>query len=298
MAIIQNIAGVNVGALPSGSGQAQAGGGDFKALFSGICQLVGAAAASTPEGAAIAAIKQGINLLPPGGVKKALLLLSSASAFVKMAKQLIQGRPYRTGQYRLAERYIDQVLCSGGSPDSIKSYRDVPDDYVPEAILFFTVVFGVRITTDEDLWALDEGAAAYIMRPGEDYRGMGDSPDAAIQRAVFLKQTFFPSSTYNVSCWDLEHFAEYPLVAPVPDPYEYGKKYTGPLPGGGQAKDGVILVNADTPLSGVQTGQPGANGDGSGNNNSLLWLGGILLAAGAYLYYNNQKTRKKTVYGL
>jgi hypothetical protein len=258
-------------------------------VFSQICQLVGAAAASTPEGAAAAAIQQGINLLPPGELKKVLKILSSAAAFVKAAKQLFTGKMFTTGQYRLAERYADQVLSTSG-PDTIKSYRDVPDDLVPEASLFFTVVFGVRITTDEDLWALDTGATAYLARPGYDFRGMGDAPDAAIQRAVFLKQTYFPASTYNTSTWDLDKFSEFPLAAPIPDPTTYGKLYTGPLPGGGQCTDGVILVDAGTPLSQVQTG---TGAQGTGSDNTLLWIGGGLLALAGYLHYAGKKRKKR-----
>lgn len=293
MALVRNIAGIEP--QPGGLGATTASQDEVKALFSGICQVVGGAVAATPTGAAIMAIRQGIDLLPPGKIKDVIKMLSSAAAFVQFAKKLIEGRPYTTGQYRLAERYLDQVLASNG-PDSIKSYRDVPDDYVPEAILFFTVVFGVRITTDEDLWALDSGATAYLARPGIDYRGNQDATSAAIQRAVYLKQTYFPSSTYNVAVWDLNKFAEYPLASPIPDPYTFGKLYSGPLPGGGTATDGLILVNADTPLSGVQTGTGQTEGGQQGANTALLWIGGALAALGLY-YYSKKKKPKLTIYG-
>jgi len=292
MALINNIAGVNMGAVPSAQPAPPP-----NALYNGIVQGVGAAAAGTPLGAAIAvysALKQAVNLLPPGDVKRAITDFFKGGILLFVIN-LAKGRAFTSGEYRLGERYLDQVVSAAG-PDTVKSYREVDDKIVPEAILFFTVVFGVRITTDDDLWALDEGATAYRQRPGLDYKGMGDISDAALQRAVFLKQNFFPSSTYNLSTWDLSKFAEYPLVSPIPDPYAFGKLYTGPLPGGGQATDGVILVNVDTPLSEIQTGIPGADG-AQGSDNTLLWIGGGLLAVAGYMYYKKQKRKPKSVYG-
>lgn len=288
MALVQNIAGPQIGAtLPTPYSEAQS-------LYAGILKVLGPAAMATPEGAIIMAIQQGINLLPPGGLKKWLGIVTNPFAFMQAIKTLITGRTYTTGQYRLAERYIDQVLSPNG-PNSITSYRDVTDDMVPAAVTFFTVVFGVRITTDEDLWALNDGAAAYRARPGVDYKGMGDITDAALQRAVYLTQTFYPSSTFNVSTWDLDHFSAYPLASPIPDPWVFGKLYSGPLPGGGNAVNGVIEVK-DTMSTAAPT--PGATeGDGStGKDNTLLWIGGALLAAG--LYFGTRKKRKKSIYGL
>jgi LPXTG-motif cell wall-anchored protein len=291
MALVQNIAGVSqsdsVGLVTS-TGQVTGNAG----LYSQIINIGEATAAKfVPEVAAAmaiqAAVQAGINLLPPGGLKKWLTTITNPAAFAEAIITLIKGRTYTTGQYRLAERYIDQVLSPGGNPNSILSYRDVPDNVVPAAIVFFTVVFGVRVTTDEDLWALDSGSTAYRARPGLDSKGMADIPEAALSRAVFLKQTYYPASTYNTSTWDLDHFSQYPLVAPIPDPYEFGKLYTGPLPGGGNATDGQIIVNVDTPLSSVAPAPTTAKKD-----NSLLILGG-LLAAGAWLYYRNKKTKKR-----
>jgi LPXTG-motif cell wall-anchored protein len=65
--------------------------------------------------------------------------------------------------------------------------------------------------------------------------------------------------------------------------------------GGGEATDGVILVSIDTPLSEVQTGLPGAQ-DATGNDSTLLWIAGGLLAVGGYLYYKKQQN-KKSIYG-
>jgi len=292
MALVNNIAGVNVGALPTTPPPQPA-----NALFNGIVQGVGAVGAGTPLGAAVAvwaALQKTVNLLPPGDLKRAATDFFKGGILL-MVINLAKGRAFTSGEYRLGERYLDQVVSAAG-PDTVKSYREVDDKIVPEAILFFTIVFGVRITTDDDLWALDEGAASYRQRPGLDYKGMGDISDAALARAVYLKQTFFPSSTYNLLTWDLEKFAEYPLVSPIPDPYAFGKLYSGPLPGGGTATDGVILVDMDTPLSEIQTGVPGAGENGAGGqDNTILWIGGGLLAVAAYLHY--KKTRKKSVYG-
>lgn len=286
MALVRNIAGIQIGALPAGQSPVSTN-ETVKGLFTGIVKLVGPAAAATPLGAAFAvaaAVEAGIDLLPPGGLKRFLKELTGLAGFIKMAIRLIKGRTYTTGQYRLAERYIDQVISSAG-PDTVKSYRDVPDNVVPEAILFFTVVFGVRITTDEDLWALDNGAGAYMARPGVDNKGMADIPDAALQRAVFLKQNFYSAATYNTLTWDLDHFSEYPLIAPIPHPYEFGQFYTGPLPGGGQATEGVILVDEKTAIAFVAP-KPATT---AGKDNSALWIAGGILAAVGYWYYQKQK---------
>lgn len=292
MALIRNIAGTEP--EPLGVGLVTSTGqytDPTAGLYSQLLRTVGG---SIPiAGDVIKAVEAGINLLPAGGLKKWLSIAINPVAFAQAIITAIKGRTYTTGQYRLGERYIDQVLSPNGNPNTILSYRDVTDETVPAAITFFTVVFGVRITTDEDLWALDSGAAAYRARPGVDYKGMGDIPDSALQRAVFLKQTYYPSSTYNTTTWDLDYFSQFPLVDPIPDPFTFGKYYTGPLPGGGNATDGVIVVNTETPLSSVAPQPKPATTE---DNKNLLWIvGGGLVALAAWLYY--KKSKKRSVYG-
>lgn len=98
------------------------------------------------------------------------------------------------------------------------------NELIHPARLLFTILFGVRITNSDFLDALDLGVDQYYAAAGE--RG-SDIPRIAVQRAVALKQKYFPSSTYNTRLWDLNIFQRFPLVAFVPDPEQVGKLYTG-----------------------------------------------------------------------
>jgi len=257
MALVKNIAGFDqVGVIPMPVTTPA----EKPGLFSGIVKLGDMASGFVPGiQAASAALKIGINLLPPGALKTKLTE-AFKGGLIKGIINLFKGRVYTTGQYKLGEGYIDQI--QGGNV----GYRDVTDETVPEAIMTFTILFGVRITTVEDLDALQAGAMAYSARPDK-----GDISTAAVQRAVYLKQTFFPDSSYNTRVWDIETFGSYPLAAPIPDPMNVGQLYSGPLPGGGQATDGIILIN-EKPGS-ANSGSSGLP-DGSKNNNNLLLLGG------------------------
>lgn len=197
-----------------------------------------ALAQSTPL---TAAIYQGLSLLPEGDIKS--WLTANPLQFWNKILQLFKGRKYTTGDYVLGERFIDNVLCQGDV-----GRRQVPDDIVPKAWLMFTILFGVRIRVSDDLDALEKGVDAYLTRAPH----TKDMPRDAVERAVFLKQTYYNASTYNRQCWDLKWFEKYPLVAPIPDPYTPGKElYTGELPGGAYAVNGVIPVEAQTILKQV-----------------------------------------------
>lgn len=283
MALLRNIAGIElyegqtVGVVPATTQQPPA-------LFNSILKLVNADGSAASGAAAAAsdpivmAVKAGINLMPPGDLKR--WLSANPVKFWTMVIQLFTGRKYTTGEYRLGERFIDQVLHTNG-PDTVKSYKDVPDNVVPQAQLLFTILFGVRITTDEDLWALSSGSSAYYARPDK-----MDIPPQAVERAVYLAQRYYPSSSFNIAEWNLDYFSEYPLAAPIPDPVTFGKLYSGPLPGGGTATNGVINVNAETPLSSLQQ-SPTVPGSGS-NNTGLVVVGVGLLAVGAYYAHKNK----------
>ena len=186
-----------------------------------------------------AAVKQALNILPDGELKN--WLMANPVAFFNRIFRLIKGARFQAGQYRLGERLLDNVL---NKPTA--SYRDVSDDYVKLAQYLFTVLLGVRINNDEDMWALDNGVEAYYARPNKQ-----DIPLAAVQRAVNLKQTYYPASTYNKTVWDLRHFENSPLVAPIPavgihdtlEEQNVGKLFNGELPGGAVVKNGVIDGN-------------------------------------------------------
>lgn len=177
------------------------------------------------------AVYQTLNLLPEGELKG--WLTANAFEFWKKVWQLFAGKKWTEGDYRLGERLSDQIYCNADI-----SRPQVSDQMVDIAHTVFNQLFGVRISTEEDLNALDGGVAAYKARAAS----KGISTDA-IERAVYLKQHFFPASTYNKVCWDLRYFEMYPLVDRIPD-YELGKWYTGELLGGSYAVDGVIPVSA------------------------------------------------------
>lgn len=282
MALLRNIAGIEiyegqtVGVVPTTTQQPPA-------LFNSIIKLVNADGSAATGAAAAAsdpvvmAVKAGINLLPPGDLKR--WLSANPVKFWTMVIQLFTGRKYTTGEYRLGERFIDQVLHTNG-PDTVKSYKDVPDNVVPQAQLMFTILFGVRITTDEDLWALSSGSSAYYARPDK-----MDIPPEAVERAVYLAQRYYPSSSFNIAEWNLDYFSQFPLAAPIPDPLTFGKLYSGPLPGGGTATNGVINVNAETPLSSLQQSPTGISTPGS--NKGLLLLAALFVGGG--LYYAHKR---------
>ncbi len=189
----------------------------------------------TPE---TAAIYQSLNVLPEGELKS--WLMANPVQFWKKIAELIFGRKYTRGDYTLAERMSDQIYCN---PDI--GQTQASNEMVDAAHTIFNQLFGVRISTAEDLDALDLGWNIYKMRPAS--QGISDE---AIDRAVWLKTTYYPISTYNRQCWDLSHFEMNPLVDRIPA-YELGQWYTGPLIGGAYAVDGVIPVTAQSILKQV-----------------------------------------------
>lgn len=182
------------------------------------------------------AVWAALNLLPEGDLKS--WLTANPVQFWKKIVQLFTGRKYTTGDYILGERFNDQVMCKGDL-----SRRQVPDEMVPLAWNFFTIAFGVRIKTEEDLFALEQGKQAYRSRSWIS----ADIPDNAIERAVYLKQNFYQHSKMNIECWDLRYFEMYPLVAPIPG-IEMNTLYNGELPGGAIAVNGIIPLDAQTVL--------------------------------------------------
>jgi hypothetical protein len=217
-------------------------GGIFQYLtqLSGTPQQVQQAQAKLAQATpTTAAVYQAMNLLPEGELKS--WLTANPVQFWKKIIQLFTGRKFTSGEYIAAERYNDQILCNGNV-----SRAQISDEMVPVAWQVLTTLFGVLIRTSEDLDALDHGVDAYYARPFKKWQ-----PLEAVQRAVFLKQNFYPISTYNTSCWDLKYFEKYPLVAPIPDAsIDNGSPayYSGDLPGGAKAVNGVIPADAQAIL--------------------------------------------------
>lgn len=192
----------------------------------------------TPE---TAALYQALNVLPEGDLKS--WLMANPVQFWKKVITLITGRKYTRGDYTLAERLNDQVY---GNPDI--GQTQASDDMVDIAHRIFNQLFGVRIATVEDLDSLDSGVVAYKSRAAS--QGIGQD---AIERAVFLKQHFYPIATYNRQVWDLRYFEVYPLVDRIPD-YVLGKWYNGPVIGGANAVEGLIPISAQNVLKQIPGG--------------------------------------------
>ena len=182
----------------------------------------------TPETAAVYA---GLNMLPEGDLKS--WLMANPVQFWTKVYELFFGKKWTSGDYVLGERLSDQVYCN---PDIGR--QQVSNQMVDLAHVIFNQLFGVRIGTTDDLDALDNGVAAYKARASS--QGISDD---AIERAVYLKQRFYPVNTYNRVCWDLRYFELFPLVGRIPD-HEIGKWYTGTVVGGAYAINGVIPVSA------------------------------------------------------
>lgn len=240
------------------------------------------AAANDPV---VLAVKEGIKLLPEGDLKK--WVSANPKQFWTLVKEAFTGRTYTKNEYRIGERYLDNVVES--TPvDSITNTGQVPDDIVPIAKAFMTIAFGVRITTTDDLDALQRGVDAYYTRPEK-----SDIPRKAVERAVMLKQSFFPDSTYNSQKWDLSKFEKYPLVAPIPG-LAFNTLYTGDIPGVGKklAKATNGVIEGDAALKQVIE-QLDLNPDGtpktktSGIGQLLTW--GLLLGLGYALFKKKPK---------
>lgn len=194
-----------------------------------VRQLQGLLSKLTPE---TAAFYQVFQLLPEGKLKDTLLEAPIMS-WVRLFRAVF-GRKYTSGDYILGQVLNENVY---GQKHVGRDY--ITNDMVEIAHNLFNQLFGVRIATYDDLKALDEGSAAYKTR--EASHGISD---AAIDRAVFLKQNFFYPGIIK---WDLNKFEQYPLVAPIPA-YEPGQWYTGEVIGGAKAVNGLIPVDAVSAL--------------------------------------------------
>lgn len=114
---------------------------------------------------------------------------------------------YTTSDRLLGAKYtyhIKHVIPPGGKQPL------TPDATVDEAREYFTRMFGVRIMNQDDMLALEQGTAQYLAIPTN--AGQSLPP---VERAVALKQTYFPES---LNFWDQTNFSKFPYVADIPNP--------------------------------------------------------------------------------
>jgi hypothetical protein len=166
-----------------------------------------------------------VNALPDGSTKTYLKeQLSNPSATFKQWLQLITGRKYTSGDYKLGEIFMRNIL--GNS--TIQSWEAVPDQVVPVAWAFFTPAMGVRIRTFDDLDAL----AAYAPDPAQRahnylYRDAnenlpGDISLAAATRAAIIvgdpgnEGGLFNIYTHRDTKWPLTTFSAKEYILPMP----------------------------------------------------------------------------------
>lgn len=226
-------------------------------------------------------------------------LAQFAAAVANYVSLVKDARAWTISEQILGERLIDQVpgMAPALFDAGLLSYRNTTDSgnkvdrhfgsgmgtygtIIPIAENVMTVLFGVRITNDEDLDALDGSPQEYYSRPDK-----SDIPPAAVDRAIYLKKNFYPLSTYNTVQWDLSHFADTPYVAPIPG-IKFGTLYNGEIPGGGEIKDGVVIVPGalvpNSPTSVAQTNSSSGGGSAAssgGDNKKIIVIGALIVAA-------------------
>lgn len=249
----------------------------------------------------------GQTAAPPIPSNPAAILTQGLAQFVAVASHWIDmwsdARAWTISEQTLGERFIDQIpgidqalfdagLLSHRGKEGLANYVDSHygnyGKIVPMAQKVMTILFGVRITNDDDLDALDGGVNEYYSRPDK-----SDIPQAAVERAVFLKQTYYPISTYNKVQWDMSKFAAVPYAAPIPgiDP---GTLYNGEIPGGGEIKAGLVvmpgaLVPGDTGSAAATESLPAPGsqaqaGQTQGIDKRYLIAGALLIVATLFYY--------------
>lgn len=159
------------------------------------------------------AVKTALSILPPGGLKD--FLTGFLKDPTKAITTLIKGRTYTSGDYKLGEQYMRNIL----GLEQIQRWEQVPDTYVPQAWQFFTTAYGVRIRTNDDIDALNVPgspggkAANYLTRNTEETH---DISQAAAIRAATIGANFNTASNRDHQ-WPLTNFASLPYIFPIPD---------------------------------------------------------------------------------
>jgi hypothetical protein len=232
-------------------GAARVGAGAGSSLYDAAAQKVGAALNKVVSNIPFVGLAQGIlsSFFGPGGLSDWL----SVNGILNEVKSALFGRKYTKGQYTMGERFRYYIL---GENIHTSDADVVTDEAVGTAMTTFSVGFGIPITTNEDLEALEQSADAYISRY-VNYGGISANEinREAVNRAVLLKKTYFPgpaSGNYAAAGpapkkWNPADFNKIGYVIPIPDFTKttiaemWRSVYTGKIPGG-DVKDGVVIA--------------------------------------------------------
>lgn len=224
----------------------------YMGMFDNVSRDEFNAATFTQQAKAFASMD--LNYIIMEGVKGLVNWVANVIAYYN---QYIGNNNCNTQDRQLVERFIEQIpgmalaLAKSGILDSSlvePLSRSDPNEIIKfmnamgmpkgaepcnsllgPARTLFTILFGVRIRNQHTLDALQNGIDAYYAHDDGVYQY--DIPRSAVERAVMLKQNFFPDTMYNTQQWDLNYFQAYPLLAPVPDPFQPGSLYTGDFMG-------------------------------------------------------------------
>lgn len=237
-------------------------------LSSTVGDVTGYVGAVQSTGATLA------NFLPEGGLKDFLTSFFSDPSQALLT--LFTGRTYPSGWYALGERYMRNIL----GMDEIQRRTQVPDEYVPQAGIFWSAALGVRIQSDDHLEKLSLSPQAYIDQVKQFGYEKG-VPLANIERASRILKAmnyynyYFLGAGRNEAI-PLEKFNIEPFLVPIPSA-AVNDLFTGVNPINGVEYRQGYPVPGSVP---VAPGQPIPGLPGTGGGIPLwIWLaGGGLLA--------------------
>lgn len=192
--------------------------------------------------------------LPDGGLKDWVKTFMSDP--VGAVTTIFTGRTYTSGDYRLGEVYMRNIL----GMMEIQRRGQVPDGYVPQAWSFFTLALGVPIGSLDHIDQLVIGASNYKSWNNNSFSWV---PDDQAQRANRILNQYIgwtPSYYPRDVAWQLSKFASIPYIYPIYEIWDgrgQPQLFTGTHPITGQTFVGGYPYTASQPQTPTQTTQPG-----------------------------------------